>query len=319
MVKRLLVGFCLALAFGGLRAAASAPEGAIFTMLADGGRIAYDIYAFKSDIYLGGGRGHRAPLAAAGLPDGRYVFQVTDASGKTLLSTDQAKCRQFEVSGQVITGAVVAGGCEHATGIDREHGAAGGRSIQLCGGGLGAPLAPSACFKDTPIAGGEYKVWVTLEADYLEACARLGKPNGLAEIDCGTRTKFLVHGFAPSRSRVENFKIGGEPRMIATRFYGLGGTLVDAAGVTWTDTLGGSNTKYAYEDLALDVHHEARVDNVETGAHEIAIDNQPGCAIGTVYVGGKRQPKTGPQTVTVTFQSHWSDWSGTFFVDVYCR
>ena len=39
---------------------------------------------------------------AAGLDDGVYVFQVTDPSGKTLLSTDAVQCRQFTVSGGII-------------------------------------------------------------------------------------------------------------------------------------------------------------------------------------------------------------------------
>jgi hypothetical protein len=45
-----------------------------------------------------------APQDAAGLPGGNYVFQVTDPSGKTLLSTDPARGRQFMVSGGVTTG-----------------------------------------------------------------------------------------------------------------------------------------------------------------------------------------------------------------------
>ena len=36
------------------------------------------------------------------LDDGTYVFQVTEPSGKTLLSTDLAKCRQFTVAAGII-------------------------------------------------------------------------------------------------------------------------------------------------------------------------------------------------------------------------
>src|SRR6266850_2114299 len=56
----------------------------------------------------------------ASLPDGTYVFQVTDPSGKTLLSTDFAICRQFTVANGIITGVVPAGGCQHLTGFDIE-------------------------------------------------------------------------------------------------------------------------------------------------------------------------------------------------------
>jgi hypothetical protein len=50
------------------------------------------------------------------------VFQVTDPSDKTLLSTDPARCWQFTVATGVITG-VVDTDCEHATGVDVDHGA----------------------------------------------------------------------------------------------------------------------------------------------------------------------------------------------------
>src|SRR6185312_10621435 len=111
-----------ALALGGLvlpalPAHADAPSGAIFTTVADGSEVNFNIYASKDDVYLDGGPGPGAPQTAAGLDDGTYVFQVTDPPGKTLLSTDAAKCREFKVSGGIITGVVAAGGCEHKTGL----------------------------------------------------------------------------------------------------------------------------------------------------------------------------------------------------------
>jgi hypothetical protein len=162
-------------------------------------------------------------------------------------------------------------------------------------------------------------VWVTSEADYLIGCAQLGKPDGLAEIDCGAKTKSYFHGFMPQRSRTTNFKVGGQPRSIVTRFYGLAGGPVDGMQVTWSDPLGGSNNAHTHEDLSIDLHHEARIDNIELGSHEIMVNDQPGCAIGTIYIVGKRQPKTGPQTISIMAQTNLSDWFGTVFVDVYCR
>jgi hypothetical protein len=82
-------------------ARAHAPSGAIFTTLADGSEVNYNIYPNKEAVYLDGGPGPGAPQTAAGLDDGTYVFQVTDPSGKTLLSTDAAICRQFTVAGGV--------------------------------------------------------------------------------------------------------------------------------------------------------------------------------------------------------------------------
>jgi len=153
-------------------------------------------------VYLDGGPGVGAPQDAAGLPDGTYVFQVVDPSGKTLLSTDPARCRQFTVSGGIITG-VVATGCEHLTGLDVDHGAT---TVQLMP------------YLDTPNNGGEYKVLVTEVSDFLAGCAELGVTNGLDVVDCGYAGGNL-HGFVPADSKSDNFKVGNErPREIDTRF-----------------------------------------------------------------------------------------------------
>src|SRR6186997_2178342 len=82
-------------------ALAHAPSGAIFTTLEDGSEVNFNQYPSKEAVYLDGGPGPGAPQGAAGLDDGRYVFQVTDPSGKTLLSTDPVLCRQFDVLGGI--------------------------------------------------------------------------------------------------------------------------------------------------------------------------------------------------------------------------
>src|SRR5918993_3756721 len=86
----------------GSAAMAHAPSGAIFTTVADGSEVNFNQYPAKQDVYLDGGPGPGAPQGAAGLDDGRYVFQVTDPSGKVLLSTDRARSRQFDVVDGVI-------------------------------------------------------------------------------------------------------------------------------------------------------------------------------------------------------------------------
>lgn len=148
-------------------------SGAIFTTLADGSRVNANIYAAKTDVYLDGGPGDGAPQNAAALPDGDYFFQVTDPSGRALLSTDAVACRRFTVSAGIITSVAASGGCAHAISIDVDHGAV---TVQLM------PYA------DTPNPGGEYKAWVT----------RVGEYNASA-------TRF--HGFVPSESKTDNFKI----------------------------------------------------------------------------------------------------------------
>ena len=98
-LKMFACGLVIALFIGvsALHAAKSSPplSGAIFTTIFDGTEVNYNIYADKRAVYLDGGPGKGAPTSAAGLPIGDYYFQVTDPSGKVLLSTDPIVCRQF--------------------------------------------------------------------------------------------------------------------------------------------------------------------------------------------------------------------------------
>ena len=169
--------------------------GAIFTTLSDGSRVNANIYSSKCDalgVYLDGGPGPNAPQGAAGLPDGDYFYQVTDPSGKTLLSTDPQKYRGFAVAAGIITARVApktAG--DHDTGIDVDHGAT---TIELCP------------FLDTPNNGGEYKVWVTRVSDFA------GNPE---VVDNGYNPNFF-HGFVPSASKTDNFKIRARKSLCLT-------------------------------------------------------------------------------------------------------
>jgi hypothetical protein len=281
---------------------ATAPSGAIFTTVADGSEVNYNIYPNKEAVYLDGGPGPGAPQTAAGLDDGTYVFQVTDPSGKKLLSTDAARCRQFVVTDGIIT-SVVATGCEHTTGLDVDHGAT---TVQLMP------------YLDTPNNGGVYKVWATKVQDYL--CS-------LDVVDCGFTAGSNVHGFSPSDSKTDNFKVRNRvPQEIDTVFFSdTNGNnywdeetepALDGLSVTWTDTLGGKNNKSSYYRPDLDVNHEAHVEAPEAGAHRIAINNQPGCNVGIVYVDSMRQPESGPQEVTVIFPKTTK--THTIFVHVQC-
>lgn len=133
-------------------AGADPVSGAIFTTDSTGLEVNANQYAAKTDVYLNGGPGVNAPVGAAGLsPDGTYVFQVTDPSGKVLLSQDAAQCREVTVSGGVITG--VTGPCPHNTGLSLSPGE---MTVQLC-----TPPDGISCFDDTPNNGGVYKVWMT--------------------------------------------------------------------------------------------------------------------------------------------------------------
>jgi len=273
-------------------------SGAIFTTVADGSEVNFNIYPSKDAVYLNGGPGPGAPEGAAGLPDGTYVFMVTDPSGKTLLSTDPAGCREFVVSGgDTIALGTAACATAHLTGADAD----GDNSITV-------QLLP---YNDTPNKGGEYKVWATPVQDYL-----CNTTAGLAAVDCSGG----VHGFVHSDSKTDNFKVKVSAVVeIDTRFHDTnnGGAYIDGMGVTWIDTLGASNNKWSYYNLDLDVNHEAHVESPELGTHQIVIPDQIGCTVDDITVAGQKLPNWGPQTVSVKISPSYKN--VTIFIDVNCN
>jgi hypothetical protein len=274
--------------------------GAIFTTTVTGDEVNFNHYAAKEDVYLDGGPGPGAPQGAAGLPDGTYVFQVTNPNGKTLLSTDAAKCRQFTVAAGIITG-IVSAGCDHGTGTDIDHGAT---TVQL------------VPYLDTPNQGGVYKVWITSKADFLAGCEALDVNNGLDVVDCGYDPADL-HGFVPSNSKTDNFKVKAKAVVeIDTRFFDRNFNRIDGLSVNWTDTTGGSNKKWSYYNDSLVIIHEAHVEAVEEGIHLITIQNQPNCTVGEIYIENTGKHLFGPQTIPVQIKNLSKDKS--VFIDVNC-
>ncbi|HEV8635793.1 MAG TPA: hypothetical protein VG370_16335 [Chloroflexota bacterium] len=282
---------------------AHAPSGAIFTTLADGSEVNLNQFPSKEAVYLDGGPGPGAPQTAAGLDDGTYVFQVTDPPGKTLLSTDPARCRQFTVANGVITGVVAQpDGCQHATGTDIDHNAT---TVQL------------VPFKDTGNPGGVYKVWVTFLEDY--ACF----PD-LSAVDCTAGGK---HGFIPSHSKTDNFKVKATKVIteIDVQFFndldgdghlGAGEPQLHGKSAIWTDTLGVSNTKYSYDSQMDPGYVLAHVEALEGGTHLVQIADQDGCKVGLVHVNNMDQP-VGPQTLSLVFPDHTNN-DLTYFLQVAC-
>ena len=263
-------------------------SGAIFTTDVSGVPVNLNHYADKHDVYLNGGPGINAPVDAAGLPEGDYTFMVTDPSGKTLLSTDPEACRQVHVGADGRFGSTaLSGACAHATGIDGEH---GGTTVQLF------PYA------DTPNPGGVYKVWITLTND----------------LACGA--KGTKHCFVPSESKTDNFKVKAKEVVeIDTRFWSsVSSTPLLGMKVTWIDTLGASNVKYSEYNPAILAFYEAHVEAAEQGNHQIVIQDQPGCTIGSVRGpdGKTYRPSGGQVTVPVAVRNTPGD--KTYFVDVYC-
>lgn len=122
--------------------ASAAVHGAIYTTTADGTEVNQNIYGDSGDVYLNGGPNNDN---ARGLPPGTYYFQVTDPSGKVLLSLDEASCRQLTVNTNGRVDGSTGPGCRHDEGFDV---GSGTKTVQL------------SPFDETPNRGGEYKVWL---------------------------------------------------------------------------------------------------------------------------------------------------------------
>lgn len=220
---------------------------------------------------------------------GTYSFQVTDPSGKSLLSTDAITCRQFTVNDSgVIQGVAPSVACAHATGSDGED---GGATVQLFP------------YLDTRNNGGVYKVWVTPTSDP----------------DCNAAGN--KHCVVPRYSKTDNFKVRDDRIVeIDTRFWKPGVfEPVDGMLAMWTDTNGATNAKYSEYNPAILAFHEAHVEAAEQGTHQIQVADQPGCIID--HVDGPRGSSTtaanGTVTVPVDVGNHNSG-DRTYFVDVHC-
>lgn len=135
--------FAVVMVLGATGGAWAAPSGAIFTTNSTGQTVDQNIYSLKTDVYLNGGPQN---TKSAGLsPDGVYYFQVTEPDG-TLLSSDNAECRQLNVVNGVVAGAYTGGSCYHSNG-----------TYNSANGSTPVQLVP---FNNTGNPGGEYKAWL---------------------------------------------------------------------------------------------------------------------------------------------------------------
>ena len=209
-------------------------SGAIFTTVSDGSAVNANIYTSKCAVYLDGGPGPHAPARAAGLPDGEYFFQVTDPSGKQLLSTDPVSNRRFRVANGVIVAYTGTGGPVHPVGLDRDHPELGAITIRV------SNATCPADFLDSPNNGGAYKVWATPVGSLV------GNPDNV-DNDCGSG---CFHGFLPSQSKTDNFKAttATSTFCLTVQKQVIQGDGTPTAGVNWkitvTDPLGVDNTYF---------------------------------------------------------------------------
>jgi hypothetical protein len=183
---RLLLGSA---ALGVAGAAGAQVHGAIHTTTPDGAIVNENVhYTAKADVFLTGGPGPNAPPTAAGLPPGEYYFQVTDPSGKKLLSTDPVRNRCVVVGNQGFI-------------VNQRCGAAFGPGNHLLNPKLGTAseyVVQLIPFDDTPNNGGVYKAWMTAVGDFEGNI-------DLAGGSCVSSGCF--HGFVESQSKTDNFKV----------------------------------------------------------------------------------------------------------------
>lgn len=179
-MNRTISAFVAATVLGTGAALIANVNGGIQTTVGDGTTVNANIYDAKTDVYLNGGPQNRSDAGIR--PDGRYYFQVTDPSGKVLLSTDPIECRQLVVDAEGRVAGVPADvACAHAVG-----------SLNEMNGTTPVQLFP---YLDTPNRGGEYKAWITPVDRYVagDATACRGSAN--------------CWGFVESESKTDNFKV----------------------------------------------------------------------------------------------------------------
>lgn len=192
--------------------------GAIFTTTPDGTVVNENVrYAAKWDVFLDGGPRANAPLSAAALPDGHYYFQVTDPSGKRLLSEDRIACREVKVENGVIIEYL---GPEECREPIKYRGKVLVPHLLNDDFGEGEPPREGAKvvrlwpFEDTPNPGGVYKTWMT------PTCQFTGDKEAEGPEEFAAQGQF--HGFVPRYSKTDNFKVKeGRPQygIIALRNY----------------------------------------------------------------------------------------------------
>jgi hypothetical protein len=200
-----------AMLFAAATHAAPPLPGAVFTTNQNGslvnGNTTFTAKCGDTGVYLDGGPGVNAPARAAGLPDGDYYFQVTDASGKLLLSTDPVRDRCISVADGLVIGNCPTG--THQTFTDQDWGSVGARTVELCAAGVP--------FLTTPHADGVYKLWVTPAADgTLQGGGFVGDSSNVDENCAGGSIPGCFHGFLASRSKTDNFKVSSADVPVTT-------------------------------------------------------------------------------------------------------
>src|SRR5258708_11401116 len=144
-------------------------------------------------------------------PEGLFFFQWTNPTGVTLLTPEDFTCRQ-EVVPESISPGFPAGSPPVSCTAGSFH--ANGLSNGANGGSIPIQLIP---FSDTNNPGGEYKVWLTPQADYNSGG--------------GTPSPANNFGFSSSRTKTDTFKVKVNAATVKVcKFNDLNGDSVQGAG-----------------------------------------------------------------------------------------
>ncbi len=160
-----------------------------------------DLFSARQEVFLAAGSVSAPCRPVEGIADGAYYFQVTDAKGEKLLSTDPVSERQVTVVNGVIASY---DGTTHATG-----------GFTACGS-LAVSLAP---FDDAGDRKAAYVVWLTPAGEFL------GEPTDVSPV-CGDGCFF---GFAPVQSVLHAFRVE-DKRNCEPTFCASGTVFSDADG-----------------------------------------------------------------------------------------
>jgi hypothetical protein len=252
-------------------------SGAIFTTTPNGAIVNENVhYTAKADVFLSGGPGPNAPPGAAGLPPGEYYFQVTDPSGKTLLSTDTPRNRCVVIGNG---GYMIGQRCGSAYGpgthlLNAKSGGAAQESV--------VQLIP---FNDTPNNGGVYKAWMTPVGAYVGNIDVTGAQN------CGNG---CFHGFVPADSKTDNFKV----RDVTTYCVTAWKFLEDKK--TGTVPTGGWPIVFEGNVLHTNDQGFVRICELVPGTYAISEELQPDYELAALEINGDDvQPPSVTATVTV--------------------
>src|SRR5579862_6706636 len=153
-----------------------------------------------SAVFLSGGPQNGS---ANGFPLGTsYYFQVTDPSGKTLLSEDDIACRIVQVEPGIGGAGVLFPAPAGANCTTSPHPDALALGLPLDpNGGDPVRLAP---FAPSPNGGGIYKLWIVPVGQYQACSLQNGTRSGGVTDTVGCQGSF---GFVASNTKTDNFKV----------------------------------------------------------------------------------------------------------------